>query len=127
VGARRFGWVLAVVLSLGLGMVVPAADLQAEPRDLIDKLVKKKARKAGAEKLGVQAESVDDRSGELASGMSLDEAVKTVRRRHPRAAVVGAQTRGTEGGRLVHEVKILKQNGQVKTYRFDAATGDNLD
>lgn len=124
---RRFGWVVAVVLSLGLGAVVPGADLRAEPRDLIQKLIKKKARKAGGEKLGVQAEQAADQAGERASGMSLDEAVKAVRRRHPRAEVVGAQTRSTDSGRVVHEVKILKQNGQVKTYRFDATTGDNLD
>ena len=47
-GARRLGWVLAIALSLGLGAVVPSADLRAEPRDLIEKLIKKKARKASA-------------------------------------------------------------------------------
>jgi uncharacterized membrane protein YkoI len=127
VDGRRCGWIVAVVLSLGLSTVVPTAELRAEPRDLIEKLIKKKARKAGGEKLGVQAEPAAEQAGALASGMSLDEAVKAVRRRHPRAEVVGAQTRSTDSGRLVHEVKILKQNGQVKTYRFDATTGDNLD
>lgn len=58
--------------------------------------------------------------------LTLDQAVAKVRRLHPKAEIVGAETREGERG-PVHVVKALRQNGKLKVYRFDAATGAMLD
>lgn len=58
--------------------------------------------------------------------LSLDQAVAKVRKRHPKAEIVGAETRDAERG-PVHVVKALRQNGKVQVYRFDATTGVELD
>ena len=58
--------------------------------------------------------------------LTLDQAVAKVRKLHPKAEIVGAETRDTERGR-VHVVKALRQNGKIKVYRFDADTGAMLD
>lgn len=58
--------------------------------------------------------------------LSLDQAVAKVRRLHPKAEIVSAETRGGERG-PIHVVKALRQNGKLKVYRFDAATGAELD
>jgi hypothetical protein len=58
--------------------------------------------------------------------LTLDQAVAKVRRLHPKAEIVGAETRAGERG-AVHVVKALRQNGKLKVYRFDAETGAMLD
>lgn len=58
--------------------------------------------------------------------LTLDQAVAKVRKAHPKAEIVGAETRDGERGR-VHVVKALRQNGKLKVYRFDAETGAELD
>ena len=50
--------------------------------------------------------------------VSLDEAVRRVRKRAD-GKVIKAQTRGG-----VHHVKVLRDDGRVRTYRVDGATGD---
>lgn len=64
----------------------------------------------------------DRRAGPL----TLDQAVAKVRRLHPKAEIVGAETRVGERG-PVHVIKALRQNGKLKVYRFDAETGAELD
>lgn len=51
-----------------------------------------------------------------ANGMSLAQAIESVRRRTG-GKVVGAETR-VQGGREVHHIKVLK-DGKVKTYKVN--------
>ena len=50
-------------------------------------------------------------------GMTLSEAIESVRRR-TNGRVVSAQTR-FEGGREVHYIKVLTKDGKVKTHRVN--------
>ncbi len=52
-------------------------------------------------------------------GYSLDEAVREARRR---GKVLSADT-VDESGRRVHRIRVLTGEGQVRRYRYDAATG----
>jgi len=49
------------------------------------------------------------------NGMSLSEAIESVRRRTG-GRIVSAQTR-VQGGREVHHVKVLTEDGKVKTHK----------
>ena len=52
------------------------------------------------------------------NGMSLNEAVESVRRRSDVERVLSADTR-IEGGREVHHIKVMTKNGTVKTVRVN--------
>lgn len=54
--------------------------------------------------------------------VSLDQAVSIAQRRHP-GRVVRAETT-MRNGRLVHEIRILGDDGRVVTVRIDAASGE---
>jgi uncharacterized membrane protein YkoI len=56
-----------------------------------------------------------------AGGMSLDEAVRMVESRY-RARAVKAET-VNNGGRRVHEIRLLNAEGRVWKVRVDAETG----
>jgi hypothetical protein len=75
----------------------------------------------GGQQLGFAAPAEPDRGP-----FTLDQAVAKVRKQHPKAEIVSAETRDGERGK-VHVVKALRQNGKLKVYRFDAATGAELD
>lgn len=51
-------------------------------------------------------------------GMSLNQAIESVRRRGDVERVLGAETR-VEGGREVHHIKVMTKNGTVKTVRVN--------
>lgn len=123
----RIGIAFAAALGVAAGLLPPASAEASDLKDFLKQLVKKKDKKPPPAQSLVQADSPPDEQGEVSAGLSLDDAVHQVRRMHPKAEVVGAQTRTEDDGRLVHEVKILRQSGQVKIYRFDAASGAILD
>lgn len=50
------------------------------------------------------------------NGMSLAEAIESVRRR-TNGRIVSAETR-VQGGREVHHIKVLTQDGKVRTHRI---------
>jgi uncharacterized membrane protein YkoI len=52
-----------------------------------------------------------------AGGMTLSEAIESVRRR-TNGRVVSAETR-VQGGREVHYIKVLTKDGKVKTHRVN--------
>jgi uncharacterized membrane protein YkoI len=52
------------------------------------------------------------------NGMSLNEAVESVRRRGDVERVLSAETR-VEGGREVHHIKVMTKNGTVRTIRVN--------
>lgn len=52
------------------------------------------------------------------NGMSLNEAVESVRRRSDVERVLSAETR-VEGGREVHHIKVMTKNGTVRTIRVN--------
>lgn len=52
------------------------------------------------------------------NGMSLNEAVESVRRRSDVERVLSADTR-IEGGREVHHIKVMTKNGTVRTIRVN--------
>ena len=58
-----------------------------------------------------------------AGGMSLDEAVRMVESRY-RARAVKAET-VNNGGRRVHEIRLLNSDGKVWKVRVDAETGQS--
>ncbi len=51
-------------------------------------------------------------------GMSLNEAVESVRRRADVERVLSAETK-VEGGREVHHIKVMTKNGTVRTVRVN--------
>ena len=51
-------------------------------------------------------------------GISLDQAVRIVRKQYAGATVLKAETR-TSGGRVLHHVKILTSSGRVRTVKVD--------
>ena len=61
---------------------------------------------------------------QLARGYSLDETVSGVRRRYP-GKVLSADTID-QGGRPVHRIRILNDEGRVRGLRFDGNTGKPL-
>ena len=52
------------------------------------------------------------------NGMSLNEAVESVRRRGDVERVLSAETR-VDGGREVHHIKVMTKTGTVKTVRVN--------
>ena len=52
-----------------------------------------------------------------ADGMTLSQAIESVRRRTG-GKVVGAETK-VQGGREVHHIKVLTKDGKVKTHRVN--------
>ena len=56
-----------------------------------------------------------------ASGISLDQAVAKVRSRYG-GRVISAETRGRNGKR-VHVIKVLSDEGRVRTVKVDAESG----
>jgi uncharacterized membrane protein YkoI len=58
-----------------------------------------------------------------AGGMSLDEAVRMVESRY-RARAVKAET-VNNGGRRIHEIRLLNSDGKVWKVRVDAETGQS--
>lgn len=65
----------------------------------------------------VQYQGRDDYQVVQSGGMSLSEAIESVRRRTG-GKVVGAETR-VEGGREVHHIRVLTKDGKVKTFRVN--------
>ncbi|HEU4616653.1 MAG TPA: PepSY domain-containing protein [Gammaproteobacteria bacterium] len=57
-------------------------------------------------------------------GVSLSQATAMAQRRYP-GRVVRAET-VMQGGRTVHEIRILGEDGRVRTVRIDAQTGQFL-
>lgn len=60
----------------------------------------------------------------LASGVSLDQAVKMAEQRF-RARVVRAESEQS-GGHTIYVLRMLNESGRVWTVRVDASTGDVL-
>ncbi len=58
----------------------------------------------------------------MKDGVSLDEAVEIVRKRYG-GRVINASTR-KDDGRKVHVIKILSDEGRVRTVRVDAQSGN---
>ena len=56
-------------------------------------------------------------------GMTLSEAVESVRR-STGGRIVSAETR-QNGNREVHHIKVLTEDGKVKTYRIQGRRSDN--
>lgn len=100
---------LLIGAALGLVASAPAASAAAS------------WKQPGGQQLGFAAPAEPDRGR-----FTLDQAVAKVRKQHPKADIVGAETRDGEHGR-VHVVKALRKNGKLMVYRFDAATGAMLD
>lgn len=111
-----------LLAALLVGAALPLASATAGPQERREMELKRQARQEAAE----ARRDRSDTPPEARPSFTLDAAVRRVKRRHPRADVVGAQTRVVGDDRRVHEVKIIKQNGQVKTYRFDAITGGEI-
>lgn len=63
----------------------------------------------------------DEGRANQSSGMSLDEAVRMVENRY-RARAVKAET-VSNGGRRIHEIRLLNGDGKVWKVRVDAETG----
>ena len=72
-------------------------------------------------RLRVQSPDVDAGTSRLSvtqrDGMSLNEAVESVRRRGDVERILDAQTRN-EGGREVHYIKYMTKDGTVRTQRI---------
>lgn len=113
----RAAW-RALLVGVALSLVTPVA-AAGGLGDQLKKLVAHGAK--DGQQLGFAA-SPDRQAGPL----SLDQAVARVRKAHPKAEIVSAESRETERGQ-VHVVKMLRQNGKLKVYRFDAETGAELD
>ena len=52
------------------------------------------------------------------NGMSLSQAVESVRRRGDVERVISAETK-TSGGRDVHYIRVMTKDGKVKTYKVN--------
>jgi uncharacterized membrane protein YkoI len=65
----------------------------------------------------VQYQGRDDYRVAQSGGMSLSQAIESVRRRTG-GKVVSAETR-VQGGREVHHIKVLSKDGKVKTYKVN--------
>ena len=80
---------------------------------------------AAADSGSVKAQNLVDPRGRdsayQSGGMSLDEAVRMVESRY-RARAVKAETINN-GGRRVHEIRLLNADGKVWKVRVDADTG----
>lgn len=57
-------------------------------------------------------------------GMSLEQATQAALRAFP-GRVARAETRD-RGGRRVHEIRILGEDGRVRSFRFDATSGREM-
>ena len=66
---------------------------------------------------GVRQEAVVELAAAKDDGMSLAEAIESVRSRTG-GRVVSAETR-VEGGREVHHIKVLTKDGKVKTHKVN--------
>ena len=73
-----------------------------------------KQRPTGPE-IGIEASALETAQR---NGMSLNEAVESVRRRGDVERVLSAETR-VEGGREVHHIKVMTKNGTVRTIRVN--------
>lgn len=65
----------------------------------------------------VQYQGGDDYRVAQSDGMSLSQAIESVRSRTG-GKVVSAETR-VQGGREVHHIKVLTKDGKVKTYKVN--------
>jgi len=65
----------------------------------------------------VQYPGRDDYRVTQSGGMSLSQAIESVRRKTG-GKVVSAETR-VQGGREVHHIKVLTKDGKVKTYKVN--------
>jgi len=65
----------------------------------------------------VQYQGKDDIRVVQSGGMSLSQAIESVRKRTG-GKVVSAETR-VQGGREVHHIKVLTKDGKVKTYKVN--------
>jgi len=65
----------------------------------------------------VQYQGSDDYRVAQSGGMSLSQAIESVRSRTG-GKVVSAETR-VQGGREVHHIKVLTKDGKVKTYKVN--------
>ena len=65
----------------------------------------------------VQYQGADRYHAAQSGGMSLSEAIESVRRRTG-GKVVSAETR-VQGGREVHHIKVLTKDGKVKTHKVN--------
>ena len=95
---------LLLAVLCGLGVSAPA---QADWRDALKERISDSVRDARTQQAG-------DRDLRV----SLDDAVRRVRKRAD-GKVIKAQTRGG-----VHHIKVLRDDGRVRTYRVDGQTGD---
>ena len=96
--------IIAAVALCGLGLAAPA---HADWRDALKERIAEKVRDASVYQ-----------GGDRELRVSLDEAVRRVRKRAD-GKVIRAQTRGG-----VHHIKVLRDDGRVRTYRVDGRTGD---
>ena len=72
--------------------------------------------RAGAGDTGIDVAHADRLAAFQGSGMTLEQAVAQVRRQYPGGKIVSAETR-VSGGRETHVIKVLTEEGTVKTVR----------
>ena len=95
---------IPVILALSAAALLP---LRADAFDLEENL---KAQH-------VQYESAPQLVVAQGNGMSLSEAIESVRRKTG-GKILSAETR-VEGGREVHHIKVLTQDGKVRTHKVN--------
>lgn len=124
---------IALLVAASVIATMPTAALaDKHDGDLADRVYEKyKKRKEKDVKPDDLAErrGADDRSGsngskrsyERAERFSLDQAVNMVRREYG-GKVIRAESRES-GGRVVHYIKVHTDDGRVRTFKVDAASG----
>jgi len=100
-------WCMRIILTL---MAIAAVTLASQPALAFDLEANLKAQH-------VQYEGEPEYRVAQSDGMTLSEAIESVRRR-TNGKVVSADTR-VQGGREVHYIKVLTKDGKVKTHKVN--------
>ena len=100
-------WIMRIVLTLLVSTAAAILPLRVEAFDLEANLKALHAQYPGESRLHVAQND----------GMSLSEAIESVRRRTG-GRVVSAETK-VQGDREVHYIKVLTKDGKVKTHKVN--------
>jgi hypothetical protein len=114
---RRALQAIACGVALALASPVHAGGIG----DQLQKLLQRKA----APKVPPNALAAEPPPPAAGAPLTLDDAVAQVRRERPEDEIVRAETR-EQGERRIHEVRALGPDGKLRTFRFDAASGERL-
>ena len=96
---------LSLIALIAAALLVPAAASAFDPEESLRQL---HPQVEGAERPDLQAAK---------DGMSLDEAIESVRRRGDVDRILSAQTR-RDGDRETHHIRYLTKDGKVKTAKI---------